>query len=255
MAERLVIGHWPVLVGYAALPWVVEAARHWRTTGKAAACGSGGCVPLGSLSASAGLATAGRLVAFAATPRGRGGCACWRHCLSVAQRALARRRAPPRGRRRHQRHRGCLFALQGEGSVPAPLAALTPRRDLEQRGGAELPHRAFSGGPRWSSSWRWWSSASGAGGADPGGATCCVRCCAGRWAGGWPCSPGWCRRRWPGSSSTCPGAGPVRDGSRLLSLSALAVARGRVWRLALARVGCRRQRVLAVVALLLAPSR
>ena len=34
VAERLVIGHWPVLVGYAALPWVVNAARTWRSTGR-----------------------------------------------------------------------------------------------------------------------------------------------------------------------------------------------------------------------------
>jgi len=28
--ERLVIGHWALLIGYAALPWVVLAARRWR---------------------------------------------------------------------------------------------------------------------------------------------------------------------------------------------------------------------------------
>ena len=30
VAERLVIGHWPVLVGYAVLPWVLVTARRWR---------------------------------------------------------------------------------------------------------------------------------------------------------------------------------------------------------------------------------
>ena len=33
VAERLVLGHWPLLVGYAVLPWLVLAAREWRTTG------------------------------------------------------------------------------------------------------------------------------------------------------------------------------------------------------------------------------
>ena len=33
VAERLLIGHWPVLVGYAALPWVVLSAQRWRDSG------------------------------------------------------------------------------------------------------------------------------------------------------------------------------------------------------------------------------
>ncbi len=57
VAERLVLGHWPVLVGYAVLPWVVDAARQWRTSGRLP-LRLWWLVPLGSLSASAGLATA-----------------------------------------------------------------------------------------------------------------------------------------------------------------------------------------------------
>ena len=65
VAERLVIGHWPVLVGYAVLPWVVRAARDLAADWSPAARGLWWLVPLGSLSASAGLATAVALVAFA----------------------------------------------------------------------------------------------------------------------------------------------------------------------------------------------
>ncbi|MCW2764898.1 MAG: hypothetical protein JWO11_857 [Nocardioides sp.] len=64
VVERLLIGHWPVLLGYAVLPWVVVGARRWRTE---ASMPGALCllVPLGSLSASAGVATAVVLLAFA----------------------------------------------------------------------------------------------------------------------------------------------------------------------------------------------
>src|SRR4051794_31509293 len=64
VAERLVIGHWPVLVGYAVLPWVIDAAQTWRTSGQLP-LRLWWLVPVGSLSASAGLATAVALLAFA----------------------------------------------------------------------------------------------------------------------------------------------------------------------------------------------
>lgn len=55
VVERLVIGHWPLLVGYAALPWVVVALREpdRRLPSRLPVL-----LLLGSLSASAGLATA-----------------------------------------------------------------------------------------------------------------------------------------------------------------------------------------------------
>ena len=71
MVERLVIGHWPVLVGYGVLPWVID--------GRAELAPTGGrhpgwvLVPLGSLSASAGVVTAAVLVAFAVTGSRVGG--------------------------------------------------------------------------------------------------------------------------------------------------------------------------------------
>ena len=32
VVERLLIGHWPVLIGWACLPWVLVLARRWRST-------------------------------------------------------------------------------------------------------------------------------------------------------------------------------------------------------------------------------
>src|SRR3954452_2762462 len=57
VAERLLMGAWPVLVGYAALPWLLVAGRRWREEGRLPRSLLV-LVPLGCLSASAGLATA-----------------------------------------------------------------------------------------------------------------------------------------------------------------------------------------------------
>ncbi|WP_457208386.1 hypothetical protein [Nocardioides sp. P5_C9_2] len=56
VVERLVIGHWPLLVGYAALLWVVASLRH--PEGETHPARLPLLLLLGSLSASAGLATA-----------------------------------------------------------------------------------------------------------------------------------------------------------------------------------------------------
>lgn len=66
VAERLAIGHWPVLLGYAAVPWLAVAGRR---------VASGGRIPAwtllvlvaGSLSASAGLVSAAVLLATGLT--------------------------------------------------------------------------------------------------------------------------------------------------------------------------------------------
>jgi len=121
VAERLLMGAWPVLVGYAVLPWVLVAARRWREEQRLPR-GLLLLVPLGCLSASAGLATAVAVLAGAAG-RGRtarasllvlAGNAPWLvaglvHASSATSDAAAAQ----------------VFALRGEGSVPAPLAALT----------------------------------------------------------------------------------------------------------------------------------
>lgn len=65
VVERLAMGHWPVLVGYGVLPWLLLAATSWRASGAFPAR-----LPLllvlGSLSATTGLVSAAVLVAGAA---------------------------------------------------------------------------------------------------------------------------------------------------------------------------------------------
>jgi hypothetical protein len=121
VAERLLMGAWPLLVGYAVLPWLLHAARLWRAEGRLPRSLLV-LVPLGCLSASAGLATAVAVLAGAAG-KGRSakaallvaaGNAPWLvagllHASSATSDSAAAE----------------VFALRGEGSVPAPLAALT----------------------------------------------------------------------------------------------------------------------------------
>ena len=121
VAERLLMGAWPLLVGYAVLPWLLVAARRWRAEDRLPRALLV-LVPLGCLSASAGLATAVAVLAGAAG-KGRtakavllvaAGNAPWLvagllHASSATSDSAAAE----------------VFALRGEGSVPAPLAALT----------------------------------------------------------------------------------------------------------------------------------
>ena len=120
VVERLVLGHWPVLVGYAVLPWCVLAARAWRTTGRVPRQLLW-LVPLGSLSAGAGLVTALVVLTFAV-----GGPRTLRALLLVAaanapwlvsgflHTSTSLTDAAGAG----------AFALRDEGMLPGPLAAL-----------------------------------------------------------------------------------------------------------------------------------
>jgi hypothetical protein len=119
--ERLVIGHWPVLVGYAVAPWLVLVSRRWRHTGRFPPALLL-LAPLGSLSASAGVASA-LLLAALCLDRAR-----WRPVLGVVVAAnlpwlvagllhSASATSDALGAQ--------VFALHSEGSVPGPLAALT----------------------------------------------------------------------------------------------------------------------------------
>ena len=65
IAERLLMGAWPLLIGYAVLPWLLDAARRWRAQDRLPRALLV-LVPLGCLSASAGLATAVAVLAGAA---------------------------------------------------------------------------------------------------------------------------------------------------------------------------------------------
>ncbi len=121
VAERLLMGAWPILVGYAVLPWLLHAARRWRTEGRLPPALLV-LVPLGCLSASAGLATAVAVLAGAAG-KGR---------LAKAALLVAAGNAPwlvagllHASSATSDSGAAEVFALRGEGSVPAPLAALT----------------------------------------------------------------------------------------------------------------------------------
>jgi hypothetical protein len=215
VAERLLMGAWPVLVGYAVLPWLLLWARRWRAEGRLPRPLLV-LVPLGCLSASAGLATAVALLAGAAG-RGRtraalllllAGNAPWLvagllHAGSATSDAAAAE----------------VFALRGEGSVPGPLAALTlggiwnTTVQPDSRTGAlgwvalaALVGLAALGARTW-----WWRT-------PDRERTALVVC----WAVGWgtavltwlaPGLVGW-------AAAHVPGAGVVRDGARALVLCA-----------------------------------
>ncbi|GAA4366223.1 hypothetical protein GCM10023146_09100 [Nocardioides caricicola] len=123
VVERLVIGHWPVLVGYGVLPWLVAAARTWRVEGRPPPQ-IWVLAPLGSLSASAGVVTAVVVLAFALT----GGARRWLGPLGL----VAAANAPwvvagllHAGSAVTDASGAGVFGLSGEGSLPAPLTALS----------------------------------------------------------------------------------------------------------------------------------
>jgi hypothetical protein len=121
--ERLVIGHWTVLVGYGVLPWLVLAGRAARRTGRLPVV-AWVLVPLGSLSASAGLVSAiALLVSGWRSPRAIRRtdvalllCALVGNAPWVAAGLLHATSATGSG--------ASVFALHREGSLPAPLAGL-----------------------------------------------------------------------------------------------------------------------------------
>jgi hypothetical protein len=123
VVERLLIGHWPVLIGWSCLPWVLVLGRRWRSTGRLPAM-----LPLvlvlGSLSASAGLVTAvGLLLGALGGPSRR---------AAVVVGLVLAANAPwlvagvlHSGSARSSAEGAATFSLQAEGGVPAPVAALS----------------------------------------------------------------------------------------------------------------------------------
>ena len=221
VAERLVLGHWPMLVGYAVLPWLIIAAREWRTQ-RVMPWRLCWLVPLGSLSASAGLASGVVLLAFAAERNGRR----WAAMLAL----LAVSNAPwlvsgllhvadattdPAGAR--------AFALHAEGGLPAPVAVL----GLGGIWNAEVV-------PASRDSLVGWLSVLAVVGLAAAGVrglgahlgrrdqVAFLGCLAGAWAAAlltWaaPSAMAW-------TVSNVPGAGLLRDGTRILSVAAPALA-------------------------------
>ncbi|WP_164477866.1 hypothetical protein [Nocardioides pantholopis] len=251
VVERLVIGHWPVLVGYAVLPWVIEAGTAWRRGGRLP-LRLLWLVPLGGLSAGAGLVTAVVLLAFAAGGRrtlpavllAAAGNAPWLvagllHASTATTDAAG----------------ASVFALHDQGWLPGPVAALglggiwnsevvpgSGGGTAAALGVVVLLVLAGIGARGW---WR----------RHDGRERAAYLGC---WSAGWllavltwlsPDAVGWL-------VATVPGAGLVRDGARLLALCAplLAVAAAdgaaTLWR---HRPGAAVPRAALGLALVLAP--
>jgi hypothetical protein len=253
VAERAVIGHWPVLLAYSVLPWLMVAARGART-GPRVPMRLLWLVPLGCLSAGAGLACGLTLMAFgwrrgavrtnsvlAAIATAAN--APWLvsgllHASSAISTAVGAR----------------VFALNDEGRLPGPLAAVTG-------GGiwnAEVVPASRSGALGWAAL------------ALLGGlAVVGLRSCAGLlgrrdllahtvcWGVGWGLAV--LTYALPGVVAWfvghVPGAGLVRDGSRLLllCLPLLALAVGHGAEQVVARLRTRVQSVAVSVGLVLLP--
>ncbi|WP_126688185.1 hypothetical protein [Nocardioides ferulae] len=225
VTERLAIGHWPVLVGYAVLPWLALAARRWRRDG-------GGLplllvlVPLGSLSVSAGLATALTLLAFGWRGRSRGDAALG-GLLVAGNAPWLVTGLLHTGDATTDRAGAALFALSGSGALPAPLAAL----GLGGSWNAEVVLPSREGPLSWVAlglvtaavwgGWRAWSAS-----ADRRDLVAFGLC--------WTFGLGAALLTWAApdlvawAGATLPGAGVLRDGARSLVLCAplLAVLAG-----------------------------
>jgi hypothetical protein len=123
VAERLLMGHWPVLLTYAVLPWLIQAARRWRTQGHmpASLCA---LVPLASLSATGGVAAAIALAAFVVR-RGRPRVVLLGALLVAASNAPWLVSGVLHASSATTDATGAaVFALSGEGSLPAAVAAV-----------------------------------------------------------------------------------------------------------------------------------
>lgn len=122
--ERLWIGHWTILIGYAVLPWLVLAGRSARRTGLVPPV-VWLLLPLGSLSATAGLVSGLVLLVTGWS----GGHDRLRPNALLVVAALAGNTPWLAAGLLHAGSATLsgttsTFALHGEGSLPAPLAAL-----------------------------------------------------------------------------------------------------------------------------------
>ncbi|MDF9715607.1 hypothetical protein INN71_07720 [Nocardioides sp. ChNu-153] len=88
VAERLLVGHWPVLLGYGVLPWLLLAGRRLRAEGGGLPPHVAALAAVGSLSASAGLGTAVALALLVGVA-GRAGRRAWAGLVAVVVAANA----------------------------------------------------------------------------------------------------------------------------------------------------------------------
>ncbi len=123
--ERLGIGHWTMLVGYAAVPWLVLVATRARREGTLPMTGWL-IAPLGALSASAGVVVAATLLVVGV----RSARGAWRSnlqlvCLAVAANAPWLVAGMLHASAALHDEGTSWFGLHAEGGLPAPLAALS----------------------------------------------------------------------------------------------------------------------------------
>ncbi|MCB8956079.1 MAG: hypothetical protein H6529_06300 [Nocardioides sp.] len=120
VVERLWIGHWPLLLCWAVLPWLVREGVRLRADPRI-----GATLPfllvLGSLSANAGLMSAATLLAVGATRR----TAPRLVALVAAANAPWVVAGLLHAGTATSATTGSVFGLGGEGSLPGPVAALT----------------------------------------------------------------------------------------------------------------------------------
>ncbi len=215
VAERLAIGHWPVLLGYAATPWLVEAANRARQTGVVPRR-LYWLVPLGCLSPSAGMVT---VLLLLLVGLGRGTTPAVRLRLLAAVVAgngpwvVASLVGP--GDTTPLQVGASVFNLRAEGTVPAPLTAAGLGGIWNS---AVVPASRLGIGGWWwlalvvglaAAGWRpWWRRTQA-----PGRWLAC-------WVLGWSVAVlGWAA---PGAlewwGSHVPGGGLLRDGTRYYAL-------------------------------------
>lgn len=216
VAERLQIGAWPILVGYAVLPWLIGAAQSWRR-GRVPARLLW-LAPLGCLSAGAGLVAALVVIAFGATRSGSRNLALVVLVLAANAPWLVSGilHAPDAD---SSAAGAQVFGLEGAGAMPAPVTALT----LGGIWNSEVVLPSRSGVLAWLGlalvlllvvlgARRWWRL-------TPSRDAVALATC---WIVGWslavttwaaPTLVGWL-------VGHLPGAGVVRDGSRFLVLCA-----------------------------------
>lgn len=217
VAERLLLGHWPVLLSYAVLPWLVDAVRRWPGP-SAPPWRLWWLLPVASLSISGGLAAALLLVSLAA----RRAPARWAWLVALVGAANAPwmvAGALHASSATTSAAGAAAFGLADEGSVPGPVAALGLGGvwNLEV---VPASHLGVLG-------WAWAAVVVALCGCGVRGWLQCrgrteVVALAACWAVGW----GTAVLTWasPGAvgalGSVVPGAGAVRDGARLLLLCA-----------------------------------
>jgi len=125
VVERLLLGHWPLLVGYAVLPWLVVALDEVGPGRARLPARVPVLLVLGSLSASAGLASA--LVAFAVAGRrlGRRGTAQLAACVAGANAPWIVAGIISPAASTSDRLGSFVFATADEGLMAGPVAALS----------------------------------------------------------------------------------------------------------------------------------